>query len=67
MTVDRTAFALAGIMVPPSIVPAYVVSPWWLLQTAHVSVNMLQAAYTGFCAAAIAFKHLGLPIGETFK
>jgi hypothetical protein len=47
-----------------SIVLAYFVAPWWLLLTAFVGVNMLQAAFTGFCPAAIAFKRLGLPIGE---
>jgi hypothetical protein len=60
MPVDRVVFAFAGIMVVASIVLAYFVSPWWLLLTAFVGVNMLQAA-------AIAFKRLGLPIGEAFK
>jgi hypothetical protein len=60
MPVDGVVFAFAGIMVVASIVLAYFVSPWWLLLTAFVGVNMLQAA-------AIAFKRLGLPIGEAFK
>jgi hypothetical protein len=60
MPVDRVVFTFAGIMVVASIVLAYFVSPWWLLLTAFVGVNMLQAA-------AIAFKRLGLPIGEAFK
>jgi hypothetical protein len=67
MTVDRAVFAFAGIMVLASIVLTYFVSPWWLLLTAFVGVNMLQASFTGFCPAAIAFKRLGLPIGEAFK
>ena len=38
-----------------------------VLLTGFVGVNMLQVAFTGFCPAAIAFKRLGLPIGEAFK
>ena len=41
--------------------------PVAVLLTGFVGVNMLQVAFTGFCPAAIAFKRLGLPIGEAFK
>jgi hypothetical protein len=67
MTVDKAVFAFAGIMVLVSIALAYFVSPWWFLLTAFVGLNMLQSAFTGFCPAAIAFKRLGIPVGEAFK
>ncbi|HEV2264954.1 MAG TPA: DUF2892 domain-containing protein [Stellaceae bacterium] len=67
MTVDRAVFAFAGIMVLVSIALAYFVSPWWLLLTAFVGLNMLQSAFTGFCPAAIAFKRCGIPAGKAFE
>jgi len=67
MTVDKAVFAFAGIVVLVSIALAYLVSPWWLLLTAFVGLNMLQSAFTGFCPAAIVFKRLGIPVGEAFK
>jgi len=50
-----------------SIALAYFVSPWWLLLTAFVGVNMLQAAFTGFCPAATTFKRCDIPIGKAFE
>jgi hypothetical protein len=67
MTVDKAVFAFTGIMVLVSIALAYFVSPWWFLLTAFVGLNMLQSAFTDFCPAAIAFKRLGIPVGEAFK
>jgi hypothetical protein len=67
MTVDKAVFAFAGIVVLVSIALGYLVSPWWLLLTAFVGLNMLQSAFTGFCPAAIVFKRLGIPVGEAFK
>jgi hypothetical protein len=67
MTVDKAVLAFAGIMVLVSIALAYFVSPWWFLLTAFVGLNMLQASFTGFCPAAIAFKRMGIPAGEAFK
>jgi hypothetical protein len=67
MTVDKAVLAFAGMMVLVSIALAYFVSPWWFLLTAFVGLNMLQASFTGFCPAAIAFKRMGIPAGEAFK
>jgi hypothetical protein len=67
MTVDKAVLAFAGMMVLVSIALAYFVSPWWFLLTAFVDLNMLQASFTGFCPAAIAFKRMGIPAGEAFK
>ncbi len=51
MTVDRAVFAVAGILVLLSLALGYFVSPYWLLLTAFVGLNMLQSAFTGFCPA----------------
>jgi len=45
----------------------YFVSPWWLLLTAFVGLNLMQASVTGFCPAAIVFKKLGLNSGCAFS
>ena len=66
MNVDRAVFALAGTMVLASLVLGWLVSPYWLLLAAFVGANMLQAAFTGFCPAAMIFNKLGLKPGAAF-
>ena len=67
MNVDRAVFALAGIMILASLVLGWLVSPYWLLLAAFAGANMLQAAFTGFCPAAIIFRKLGLKTGPAFE
>ena len=43
-----------------SVLLVYFVSPWWLLFTAFIGLNLLQASFTGFCPAAMIFKRLGV-------
>ena len=66
MNVDRAVLAFAGVMVLASVLLAWLVSPYWLLLTVFVGLNMLQAAFTGFCPAAMAFRKLGLKAGSAF-
>jgi hypothetical protein len=66
MNVDRAVLAMAGTIVLVSLALAVLVSPYWLLLTAFVGLNMLQAAFTGFCPAAMVFKKLGLRAGCAF-
>ena len=66
MNVDRAVFAMAGSMVLISIALAWLFSPYWLLLAAFVGSNMLQAAFTGFCPAAIIFSKLGMKTGCAF-
>jgi len=66
MNVDRAVFALAGVMVLASLLLAWLASPYWLLLAAFVGLNMLQAAFTGFCPAAMIFRKLGLTAGSAF-
>ncbi|MGZ9073959.1 MAG: YgaP family membrane protein [Rhodoplanes sp.] len=50
-----------------SAVLACLVSPAWLLLTAFVGLNMLQAAITGVCPAAIIFRKVRLKHGCAFN
>ena len=63
MTIDNAVLAFAGAMTLVSAALAWLVSPLFLLFTAFIGLNMLQAAFTGFCPAAIVLKKLGLKEG----
>ena len=67
MTLDRAVMAFAGCVVLVSLALAYLFSPYWLLLTTFVGLNLIQASSTGFCPAAIAFKRLGVASGTAFK
>lgn len=66
MNVDKAVFVFAGLVILTSLALGYWVSPWWFLLTAFAGLNMLQAAFTGFCPAALVFKRLGLRSGAAF-
>ena len=66
MTIDRIVLAFGGRMVLLSLSLAYLVSPWWLILAGFVGLNMLQAAFTGFCPLAIVLKKLGATPGAAF-
>ena len=66
MNVDRAVLTLAGTVVLLSLALAWLVNPYWLLLTAFVGANLFQAAFTGFCPAAIIFRKLGLKTGAAF-
>jgi hypothetical protein len=67
MNVDRAVLAFAGVVVLASLVLAWYFSPYWLLLTAFAGLNMIQAAFTGFCPAAIVFRKLGFKTGCAFQ
>ena len=67
MNLDRAIFAFAGVMILASLALGHFVSPWWLLLTAFVGLNLLQSSVTGFCPAAIVFRKLGMASGCAFK
>jgi hypothetical protein len=66
MNLDRAVLAFAGLMVLLSVALAHFVSPLWLLFTAFVGLNMLQASVTGFCPVARLFARLGVKGGCAF-
>ena len=67
MTIDRAVLVFAGCMVLLSAGLVYWVSPWFLLLTAFIGLNMVQSVFTGFCPAAMIFKGLGCRVGEAFR
>ncbi len=67
MSIDRAVLAFAGLMILLSLALTDFVSPLFWLLTAFIGLNMLQAAFTGFCPAALVFKKLGLKPGCAFN
>lgn len=67
MTIDRAVLMFAGSMVLISLALGHYVSPYWLLLTAFVGLNLIQSAITGFCPAAMVFRKLGCQSGVAFK
>lgn len=67
MTLDRAVLAFAGFVVLVSLALTWFVHPAWLWLTAFAGANMFQAAFTGFCPAAMVFKKLGVKPGEAFR
>ncbi|HQT79021.1 MAG TPA: DUF2892 domain-containing protein [Rhodopila sp.] len=66
MSIDKAVLGFAGIMTLLSAVLTWMFSPWWLLLTVFVGLNMLQASMTGFCPAAKIFKAMGVKAGCAF-
>ena len=46
---ERIVFRVAGILILLGLALGYYISLSWLLLSAFVGVNMLQASFTGFC------------------
>jgi hypothetical protein len=67
MSIDRAVFVFAGCVILASLALTLLVSPWFMLLTAFAGVNMIQAAFTGFCPAAMVFKAIGCPAGAAFR
>ncbi len=67
MNIDRLVFAIAGCMILLSLVLSQIHSVWWLLLTAFVGLNMLQAAFTGFCPLAKILRSMGKQPGKAFN
>ena len=59
MKIDNFIRLLAGSMVLVSVALVYFVSPWWLLLTCFVGLNLIQSAFTGFCPPSIVLRKLG--------
>lgn len=67
MNIDRSVMAFAGAVILVSIVLVLLHSAYWMLLTAFVGANLLQAAFTGFCPLARVLKGFGLKPGAAFK
>ena len=51
MTIENAIRLLAGTMIIISLALYHFVSPWWLLLTAFVGLNLAQSSVTGLCPA----------------
>jgi hypothetical protein len=67
MSIDRVVMAFAGTVVLTGLVLAQLFSPWFLLVPAFVGLNLLQAAFTGFCPLAMILKAVGVKPGCAFN
>jgi len=59
MKIENFIRILAGSMVLVSAALVYFVSPWWLLLTCFVGLNLIQSALTGFCPPSLVLAKLG--------
>ena len=66
MNIDKAVLVFAGLVVLVGLVLAQYLSPWWLLLSAFAGLNMIQAAFTGFCPAAVVLRRLGVKSGTAF-
>lgn len=57
---ERVIWLLAGIFILLSLTLAYFVSPYWLILTALVGINLVIFGLTGFCLMANILKKMGL-------
>ena len=59
MQIDNLIRVIAGTMVLISVALVHYVSPWWLLFTCFIGLNLIQSAFTGFCPPSIVLRKLG--------
>ncbi|MBN1212948.1 MAG: DUF2892 domain-containing protein [candidate division Zixibacteria bacterium] len=55
MTLENSIRLLAGTLILISLALGYFVSPYWLLITTFVGLNLIQSSFTKFCPAEIIF------------
>jgi hypothetical protein len=67
MNVDRMVLAFAGVFILGSLILSQIHSPYWLLFTAFVGLNLFQASFTGFCPLAKILGAMGVRAGVVFK
>ena len=67
MNIDRLVFAIAGLFILASLLLSLIHSSYWLWFAAFVGVNMVQAAFTGFCPLAMILRKLGKQPGCAFQ
>ena len=61
MSVDRWLRLIAGTFVLLTVALGLWVSPYWLLFTAFVGLNLLQSAFTNWCPMMTLLRKLGVP------
>ncbi len=59
MKTDSFIRILAGLMILISVALTHFISPWWLLFTVFIGLNLIQSAFTGFCPPTLLLEKLG--------
>ncbi len=67
MSLDRSVMLFAGFMVLLSVLLTVYVSPLFIWFTVFIGLNQIQASFTGFCPAAMAFRAMGVKKGCAFE
>lgn len=67
MNIDRIVMMFAGTVILSSVVLSQMHHTYWLLVTAFVGANLLQASLTGFCPLAKILKTMGSKSGQAFS
>jgi hypothetical protein len=60
MSIERWIRLVAGTFVLVSLTLAHLVSPWFLLMTAFVGVNLFQSSLTQFCPLTYILRAAGV-------
>lgn len=60
MNVERTLRLIAGAIVVASLALGYWVSPYWLLLTAFVGLNLFQSGFTNWCPMMTILRKAGV-------
>ena len=64
MTLERWIRLIAGTFILVSLIFSQVFSPYWLLFTAFVGLNLFQSALTRWCLMEDILRKLGVPEGR---
>ncbi len=71
MNVERYLRLIAGAIVMATVALGYWVSPYWLLFTGFVGLNLFQSAFTNWCPMMTFLRKLGvkdhLPTGGSMR
>ena len=60
MTIERCLRGVAGFFILLSVALAHWVSPYWLLFTAFVGLNLFQSAFSNWCPMIWILQKLGV-------
>ena len=66
MNIERIVLAFSGLLVITGLLLGIFVNPLWFIVTAFAGLNVLQAAFTGFCPLAYTLKKSGFGSGPVF-
>ncbi len=67
MNIERYLRLIAGFFVLISAALGFAVSPWFLLFTAFVGLNLMQSAFTNWCPMISLLRRLGVSDGAAAR